>query len=104
MARVGVGGAQGPRMKKPGRRTDPKGRSKGTERGIWIERFHLDSPAWKSLRPLPRALFLEVLQRYNGFNNGRIGLGVLEAGRELHVKKNTAGLAFKVLVDRGFSH
>ena len=45
---------------------------------------------------------MEVAQRYNGSNNGAIGLGVREAGQALHVRPQTAGLAFKVLVAKGF--
>lgn len=91
-------------MRKPhrGRRPDATGRSRGTERHIQLPHFLLESAAWKSLKPVERALFIEVAQRYSGFNNGIIGLGVLEAGRELHVRKNTAGLAFRVLIERGF--
>ena len=60
------------------------------------------SEAWKSLTPVPRALFVEVAQRWNGFNNGQIGLGIREAGRAIHVKHTTACWAFRVLQERGF--
>lgn len=91
-------------MKKPrrGRRPDATGRSRGTERHIQLTHFLLDSIAWKSLTPTPRALFIEVMKRYNGVNNGHIGLGVREAGEELQVKPHTAGIAFGILMDRGF--
>ena len=62
----------------------------------------LTSPAWRSLRPVARALFVELVQRYNGFNNGTIGLGQREAALVLHVKPHTVGEAFKELQDRGF--
>ena len=62
----------------------------------------LNSEAWKSLNPVQRALFIEIVQRYNGFNNGSIGLGVVDAGRALHIKAQTAGAAFHVLMERGF--
>jgi hypothetical protein len=47
-------------------------------------------------------LFIEVAQRYNGHNNGEIGLGVREAGARLHIRPQTAGLAFSMLIERGF--
>jgi len=67
-----------------------------------LPHFLLKSEAWKSLTPVPRALFVEVAQRWNGFNNGRIGLGIREAGQAIHVKHTTACSAFRVLQERGF--
>ena len=61
----------------------------------------LHSAAWKSLAAVPRALFIEIAQRWNGSNNGSIGLGVREAGEALHIKPHTAGLAFEALAERG---
>ena len=55
-----------------------------------LPHFLLKSEAWESLKPVPRALFIEVAQRWNGFNNGRIGLGIREAGQAIHVKHTTA--------------
>jgi hypothetical protein len=88
--------------RKPGRGADAKGHSKRTARHVQVMTFLMESAAWRSLPPAPRALFFEVLRRYNGVNNGRIGLGVREAGRELHIKPQTAGTAFRALVERGF--
>ena len=90
-----------PRRRKPGRRVDQTGRSVGVDRFLAMPHYLLKSAAWKSLAPTPRALFVEVAQRWNGFNNGSIGLGVREAGHALHVKHTTAGAAFKVLQERG---
>jgi hypothetical protein len=85
-----------------GRRVDAKGRSLGTERHLRLTHFMLTSAAWQSLRPLARALFVELGQRYTGFNNGNIGLGLREAALALHVKPQTVGEAFKDLQDKGF--
>lgn len=67
-----------------------------------IEHYALESPAWEATTPNERALFIEVLQRHNGHNNGSIGLGVREAGKALGIKPHTAGIAFDGLVALGF--
>src|SRR5215510_14640131 len=78
------------------------GRSKKQSRYLQLSHFMLTSPAWRSLDPVPRALFVELAQRYNGLNNGHIGLGLREAARALNVKPHTVGKAFDALQDRGF--
>ena len=83
-------------------RVDATGRNVGTDRYLRLPHYLLKSPAWRSLRPLERALFVEVAQRYNGHNNGEIGLGVREAAQALHVRPQTAGRAFMGLVVKGF--
>jgi hypothetical protein len=85
-----------------GRGIDARGRSKKPERYLQLSHFMLTSAAWKSLDPVARALFVELAQRYNGFNNGHIGLGLREAARALKVKPHTVGKAFAALQDRGF--
>ena len=67
-----------------------------------LSHFLLKSEAWASLSPVERALYIEVAQRWNGFNNGKIGLGIREAGKAIDVKHTTAGEAFRVLQERGF--
>jgi len=62
----------------------------------------LTSQAWRSLDPVARVLFVELAQRYTGFNNGHIGLGLREAARALKVKPHTVGKAFSALQDHGF--
>ena len=56
-----------------------KGRTGKTERHVRLTHFLLGTPAWKSLDPVARALLVEVMQRYTGFNNGTVGLGVRQA-------------------------
>lgn len=89
-------------MRRPARRADQKGRSKGTDRHLQLQHFLLTSAAWRSLVPVERALFVAVAQRYNGFNNGNIGLGVHDAAAEIHAAANTVTRAFNVLIERGF--
>src|SRR5262245_17528281 len=76
-------------------------RDKG-ERYVKLRFWLLDSPAWQSLPPAARALYIEMVKRYNGSNNGRIGMGVRDAAKLIGVSKDTALLAFRFLEDRGF--
>jgi hypothetical protein len=85
-----------------GRRLDAKGRSTKPGRFLQLTHFMLESAAWKSLDAVERALCVEVAQRWTGFNNGHIGLGVRQAGKALHVKPQTVGRAFATLQERGF--
>lgn len=89
-------------MTKPSRRVEKNGRSRGAERHLRLTHFLLHSAAWKSLGPIERALFIETAQRYDGFNNGRIGFGVRDAAAAIHAAPNTVTRAFDVLVERGF--
>ena len=84
------------------RRQNATGRSSAVARHVRLYHWLLDSPAWKSLPPVERALYIELCQRFNGMNNGRIGLSVRNAGEALGVSKNSASRAFKTLVDHGF--
>jgi hypothetical protein len=87
--------------RKPGRGVDGKGRSKGAGRHLQMMHFLLESAAWKGLAPVERALFVEVAQRYDGYNNGRIGMGVRTAAAAIHAAPNTVSAAFATLVERG---
>jgi DNA-binding MarR family transcriptional regulator len=49
----------------------------------------------------PRA-YLELAERYNGSNNGRISYAVREGTEALHISKSTAKQLLDVLIDRGF--
>lgn len=81
---------------------DATGRSIGVDRYLRLPHYMLKSLAWRSLDATARCLFIEVAQRYNGANNGEIGLGVREAGSALHVRPQTAGVAFRRLIETGF--
>ncbi len=58
--------------------------------------------AWKSLKPVVRAIYIEVAQRYNGSNNGNISFSVRQAAEAVHCSKDTASNAFHELEDKGF--
>ncbi len=80
---------------------DAKGRSKNT-RFIKIDYWMVQSDAWRSLNPREIAIFLLLLERYNGSNNGRISLSIRESSKLGHMSQNTASEAFKTLTERGF--
>ena len=59
--------------------------------------------AWRTLKPSPRALYIEIKRRFYGSNNGQILLSYREAAKLLNVSHNTVGRWFKELERRGFS-
>lgn len=69
---------------------------------IALEKYMLASPAWTSLSPNARCAFIELLSKYNGRNNGRIGLSGRSLAEHLHISRATAARALNELTDRGF--
>jgi DNA-binding IclR family transcriptional regulator len=59
-------------------------------------------PAFLSLSHAARALLFELASRYNGRNNGMIGLSVRDAARRCRMAPGTASKAFAELVEKGF--
>lgn len=83
-----------------------KKRNRHTGRGggkfIQLHDWFQSSEAWKTMKPGPRALYIEVKRRFNGSNNGEISLSHREAAKALNVNKNTVSAYFDELVERGF--
>jgi len=75
---------------------------KGSGKFIQLEHWVYDSPAWRSLKPGPRALYIELKRRFNGYNNGQLFLSQREAGRALNVGRDTVGTYFADLETKGF--
>ncbi|WP_200957830.1 helix-turn-helix domain-containing protein [Mesorhizobium sp. Root157] len=75
---------------------------KGGSKFIKIDSYVKRSAAWKALTPTERAAYLEVKWRYDGFNNGRIGVGCRELADELNKGRDTASRALKGLEEKGF--
>lgn len=69
---------------------------------IQLFRWVTSCAAWKALTPAERVLYLELRSRYNGHNNGSIGLGCREAADAMNVGRDTANRAFGRLADLGF--
>lgn len=75
---------------------------KGKTKFVKLDRYLYRSDAWQDLSCVDRCLYLLLLDRYDGTNNGRIGLGCRDASLELNVSKNTANRSFQSLEDHGF--
>jgi hypothetical protein len=73
------------------------------ERYVALRHWMLQSAAWRSLPATARAIYVEIAQRYNGNNNGRISYSVREGAEALHISKDTANRALKILEERGFT-
>jgi len=78
-------------------------RDKGP-RHVRLCHYMMDSPAWKSLGIIARAIYPDMAKRYAGVGstNGRIGYSVREAAAEFHIGTSTAKRALDELQDRGF--
>jgi DNA-binding MarR family transcriptional regulator len=78
-------------------------RRKGkSDRFVALRYLALKSDAWKSLPVGARALYIEIAQRYNGSDNGRITYAVREAVQSLRISQGTASHLLHTLEERGF--
>jgi DNA-binding transcriptional MocR family regulator len=79
-----------------------KGKKKGGQKFVQLMEWQLASPAWRSLTPTARALYVELKRRYNRSNNGDITLSHREAAKALNLHRNTVGKYYKELQGAGF--
>ena len=85
------------------RKADKKGRGGNTLSSfIAIERYEKHSAAYVSLSPVAKCAYVELIDLYNGSNNGKIALSIRGLAAKLKVGKSTADRAFSELEDRGF--
>ncbi len=85
------------------RRTDKRGRNKGSLGSfVAVERYIMQTIAWRSLTPNAIASYLEVYYGYDGSNNGRILLSSQMLADRLGRNKSTAARALKELEQHGF--
>ncbi|MBU4529765.1 MAG: hypothetical protein KUA43_08810 [Hoeflea sp.] len=75
---------------------------KGKGKFIMLDGYVKRSAAWKDLTPNDRCAYLEVKWRFDGVNNGRIGLGCRELAEELGCSKMTALRSLENLQQKGF--
>jgi hypothetical protein len=75
-----------------------------TPRHVRICHYMMDTPAWKSLGAIERAVYLDIASRYagQGTNNGKIGYAIRTAAKELDIGTSTAKRALDKLQERGF--
>jgi len=69
---------------------------------IRIYRYMFECQAYRALKPVERCILQEIMFRYDGKNNGDIGLSVREAAQRVHCSKDTASQALKRLIELGF--
>ena len=81
-----------------------KHKKRGAGRHVQLPEYLQASAAWATMKPGPRALYIELKRRFNGSNNGQIFLSHRNAGKALNVHHNTAGPWFHELQKRGFIH
>ena len=67
-----------------------KHQKKTGPRFIQLFYWMFDTPAWKDLDAVSRAIYVELTARYNGSNNGRIAYSARQAAEELKISKDTA--------------
>ena len=79
-----------------------KGIIESTERFVKLTYPLIESEAWKWLRPISKAVYIELKSRYNGLNNGRISLSLSEAAHILKASKSSISKALKQLEAHGF--
>ncbi len=79
-----------------------KGGKRGRGRFVQLDEYMQKSPAWATMKPGPRALYIELKRRYNGRNNGKIFLSQRDAAKAINVHRNTVCHYFRELVERGF--
>lgn len=79
-----------------------KRHKKGAGRHVQLPEYLQACEAWATLKPGPRALYVELKRRFLGGNNGEIFLSHREAAKALNVHRNTVGPYFDELEARGF--
>jgi hypothetical protein len=71
-------------------------------RFLMLHHWIYECPAWQSLKPGPRALYWELKHKFNGYNNGEIYLSQRDAGNALNIGRDTVGIYFTELEEKGF--
>lgn len=80
-----------------------KGRSTGTKPFVMLQNWAFDCPAYRSLKPGPRAVLWELIRRYNGTNNGRIACSARDMARAINVSdRQTVAEYERELQAKGF--
>ena len=84
------------------KRLAKKGIIESTERFVKLTCLLIESEAWRWLRPISKAVYIELKRRYNGLNNGKISLSLSEAPHILKASKSSISRALKQLETHGF--
>ncbi len=78
-----------------------KSNKRGAGRFVQLPEWLMKTEAWATLKPGPRALYIELKRCFYGSNNGRIFLSHRDAAEALNVHRNTVGHWFNELERRG---
>jgi hypothetical protein len=85
------------------RKQNKAGRSNGSLGSFTaLERYLINSSAWRDLKPTARAAYVEIASCYSGDNNGRLIISARQIGERLGMDKATASRAVSALVMHGF--
>ena len=84
------------------KRLAKKGIIESTERFVKLTYPLIESEAWRWLRPISKAVYIELKRRYNGLNNGKISLSLSEAAHIIKASKSSISRALKQLETHGF--
>ena len=79
-----------------------KSKKRGVGQFVQLHQWFMATEAWATLKPGPRALYVELKRRFNGANNGDIFLSHREAAKAINVNRNTITAYFAELQERGF--
>lgn len=85
-----------------GRGTDKRGRSRNGPSFVQVLHWMMDSQAWLDLSAVEKAAYVQLSRRFDGKNNGKLGLSARVLAFELHVSKDTAAKALNALAVAGF--
>jgi hypothetical protein len=69
---------------------------------VRLHRWVMNTPAWQSLKVGPKALLVELYNKYDGSNNGAVFLSIRDAANHLHASPNTTADWFDMLIETGF--
>ena len=82
---------------------DKTGRSSGQLGSfVALPKYLLKSAAYGSLGLPARAALIEILARYNGINNGRLGISARTLAASLSISRATGTRALNELCEKGF--
>jgi hypothetical protein len=86
------------------RKRQSYGAKRKPEQGLFVmlDRYIMDCPAWRALSSHGKVAYLVLKKRYNGWNNGTIGLSTRDLAKELNMGNDTAARAISDLVSHGF--
>jgi hypothetical protein len=80
----------------------PKRRQRSVAPFVMVHWYILDSQGWHDLSLMARCAYVEVARRYDGANNGMIGMSVRDLGLRLKRSPSHAAKALRELEDAGF--